>query len=390
MAKVMVASSMYPPNIIGGGEKSTQSLCYMLANLGHDVISVSFDVNESVERDHKVEVVRLEPSISYPYVASKNQGPLGKVLWRLREEYSSSLAKQIISLAKDKNVDIIITSTIEDVSTHLWRLASDLGIKVVHVLRSYYLMCWSGTMYRRQGNCPAQCVKCRMLNYIKRRNSKYPDAVVGIGKTVLDTHLKAGYFSGVRQYIIPNLCGSKVMDRKGFRNNSGYITIGYLGRLHHTKGVEDIIEAVWLSGKAQYLRILIGGDGDKLYIDELKAMAAKYGVNVSFLGLVDAGEFLQKIDVLTVPSKWREPFGRVVVESFFRGVPVIGASVGGIKDLIDKSSGWLYSSVDALASIYQDLTFDEISGMTFENINRFEEDAIASEWNRLFDDMGVI
>jgi glycosyltransferase involved in cell wall biosynthesis len=40
--------------------------------------------------------------------------------------------------------------------------------------------------------------------------------------------------------------------------------------------------------------------------------------------------------VLVVPSLFREPFGRVVIEAFAQGVPVIGARSGGIPG-IDRS-----------------------------------------------------
>jgi glycosyltransferase involved in cell wall biosynthesis len=56
---------------------------------------------------------------------------------------------------------------------------------------------------------------------------------------------------------------------------------------------------------------------------------------VRFLGHVKPQEFFSEIDVLVVPSLWNEPMGRVVVEAYGMGVPVLGARRGGIPELID-------------------------------------------------------
>ena len=52
-----------------------------------------------------------------------------------------------------------------------------------------------------------------------------------------------------------------------------------------------------------------------------------------------------QIGCLVVPSQWEEPFGRVVVESYGYGVPVIGSNCGGIPELIDDGvTGWIFKS----------------------------------------------
>jgi glycosyltransferase involved in cell wall biosynthesis len=43
-----------------------------------------------------------------------------------------------------------------------------------------------------------------------------------------------------------------------------------------------------------------------------------------------------------VPSIWNEPFGRVTVEAYSRGVPVVGANTGGIPEVIEPRSNLLF------------------------------------------------
>jgi len=44
---------------------------------------------------------------------------------------------------------------------------------------------------------------------------------------------------------------------------------------------------------------------------------------------------MANVDLTVVPSRWAEPFGRVIIESYQQGTPVIATSVGGIPELIE-------------------------------------------------------
>jgi glycosyltransferase involved in cell wall biosynthesis len=47
---------------------------------------------------------------------------------------------------------------------------------------------------------------------------------------------------------------------------------------------------------------------------------------------------------LVFPSEWYETFGRVAIEAFAKGTPVIAANIGAIAELIDNGrTGILYS-----------------------------------------------
>jgi len=67
---------------------------------------------------------------------------------------------------------------------------------------------------------------------------------------------------------------------------------------------------------------------------------------VRWHGVVKAEEFLPGLDLLVVPSLYHEPMGRVVVEAFAHGLPVIAARRGGIPELFHGECGWLYDPDD--------------------------------------------
>ena len=67
---------------------------------------------------------------------------------------------------------------------------------------------------------------------------------------------------------------------------------------------------------------------------ELKSRAAD---EVEWSGWVAPAPFFEAIDVLVVPSLWREPFGLVVVEAARAGIPVLIARQPGLIEAAEVS-----------------------------------------------------
>ena len=93
---------------------------------------------------------------------------------------------------------------------------------------------------------------------------------------------------------------------------------------------------------ADRYELAIAGEGPEAFTAELRRRAGD--LPVRFLGWTDPAAFLDGIDLLAVPSVWHEPFGRVTVEAFAHGVPVVGSPYGGTKELIRTGeTGFLFT-----------------------------------------------
>jgi glycosyltransferase involved in cell wall biosynthesis len=167
------------------------------------------------------------------------------------------------------------------------------------------------------------------------------------------------------------------------------VRFGYLGRLAPHKGVRDLLEAVRLLDVGGWT-LTVGGTGAQGY--EVQLRQRFEGGPVTFVGHTVADDFLRQIDVLIVPSRWDEPFGRVVVEAFARGVPVVGAAVGGIPELITpEETGWLFQpgNVRQLAAILQGIVGNwrqarRMGSIALAEANGYQQNAIASRYLRLY------
>ena len=68
----------------------------------------------------------------------------------------------------------------------------------------------------------------------------------------------------------------------------------------------------------------------------------------------DVPAILSRLDVLVLPSrttpKWKEQFGRVLIEGMAAGVPLVGSTVGGIPYMVrDGENGFLFPTGDSHA-----------------------------------------
>jgi glycosyltransferase involved in cell wall biosynthesis len=96
------------------------------------------------------------------------------------------------------------------------------------------------------------------------------------------------------------------------------------------------------------IELTFGGDGPARdsWTRRAQAISAKEGrVKTVFEGWLGP-ERIEKLqaasDLLVLPSLWPEPFGRVGLESGFRGLPAAAFAVGGIPDwLSDGVNGYL-------------------------------------------------
>lgn len=131
------------------------------------------------------------------------------------------------------------------------------------------------------------------------------------------------------------------------------LRVGFVGRLVAEKGVDVALKAL-ASLPTGSACLTVIGDGPQQ--SELRALATSLGVadRVTWRGAVDratTADAYRHLDVLLVPSRattrWREQFGRVVIEAAATGVPVIVTHSGELPHLVeDLGAGWVVEEDD--------------------------------------------
>jgi glycosyltransferase involved in cell wall biosynthesis len=224
----------------------------------------------------------------------------------------------------------------------VWQEVRARGIRLVHTLHDYYLLCPRVTMFTKGSNCTGQCVSCQALSVWKRIASRHVNVVIGISRFVLDAHLKRGLFPNAKSAVIYNSrvpTGQAVRQREEAPDTAP-VRFGFIGRIEAEKGIEVLLAA--LSGITAPWTLTVAGRAPKpRYLEDLRRRFPQ--PQIEYVGYVQPADFYPAIDILVVPSLWHEPLGVVAFEALGYGVPVIASKRGGLPEILEGSgAGWLF------------------------------------------------
>jgi glycosyltransferase involved in cell wall biosynthesis len=169
-------------------------------------------------------------------------------------------------------------------------------------------------------------------------------------KRLAETEL--GLSGGV---VVPNGLDMSFINRRSEPFDPLQSEIGHtpyvlaLSRIHPKKGFELLIEsfaALKKSGLFGSWRLIFAGDGDAGYVDQLKALARRRGLNrdILFVGWLEGDRkyaALKDASLLAMPS-YQENFGISLIEAMACGVPVLVSPHVNLAPEIEKASaGWV-------------------------------------------------
>ena len=129
-------------------------------------------------------------------------------------------------------------------------------------------------------------------------------------------------------------------------------TIGYFARICPEKGFHHAVDAflhLRRTPGAPRAKLRVSGwlgDNNRAYFNAQVKKLGAAGVTADFDYTdcpthADKVRFLQSIDVLTVPTSYREPKGLYVLEAWANGVPVVQPRHGAFPELIEATGGGL-------------------------------------------------
>jgi glycosyltransferase involved in cell wall biosynthesis len=230
---------------------------------------------------------------------------------------------------------------------------------VVMTLHNYRLECLPATLFR-DGNICEDCLGRTPWPGLLHRCYQGSFAASAALATSLVLHDRIGTFNGIglyiaisefvrRKHIEGGLRASRITVKPHFawpaerREGPGRFFL-FLGRLSSEKGVDALLHA-W---RRVSTKLLLVGDGPEAA--HLRTIAPS---NVEFRGTVEPNEvpsLLRQARALVVPSKHHEGAGKVVLEAYAAGVPVLASRVGALPETVrDGVTGLLLPPSDTKA-----------------------------------------
>lgn len=166
--------------------------------------------------------------------------------------------------------------------------------------------------------------------------------IVAVSQSVMENLM--GKQDCKKAQIIPNgvprdFCNRRPLAKDAFRRQFGIpssaLLIGALGNVRPVKGYDFLLES-FARIKDLDVVMAIAGGGD---LNSLSKLAVSLGIEkrVHLLQEIeDTRSFYNACDVICVSSR-SESFGRVAIEAYCAGVPVVTTDVGGLADIVKKN-----------------------------------------------------
>ena len=206
---------------------------------------------------------------------------------------------------------------------------------------------------------------------LERLAARWTDTIVTLTPREVEEHLErrigrveqyAVVPSGVPTAALRATAPSRAAARARLGLGPGAFVVVGVGRLVPIKGFDLLVAALpALLARVPAAHVVLVGDGEERAALEARAAALGVAGRLRITGAVgDVTGHLAAADVLAAPSR-NEGMGRVLVEAMALGLPVVGAAVGGIPDVIeDGGCGLVVPPEDpaALAEALVDLGVD--------------------------------
>jgi glycosyltransferase involved in cell wall biosynthesis len=302
------------------------------------------------EAGHHVEL--FAPDLGRPAGLDLISAGLGTI-------WSRQAGEHVVKLIEQSTPDLVHCHNLfPSLSPSVIR-ASTEDIPVVMTLHNYRLRCLSATLFRDGRVCEDCLGRTPWPGIVHRCYQESLAASVALASSLV-LHRVIGSFGRVRLFIAISefvrekhieggISPSQIIAKPHFvwpvqrRESPGEYFL-YLGRLAPEKGVDFLLGA-W---KHVAAKLLIAGDGPDS--TRLRGIAP---ANVEFRGTIEPDEvprLLRGARALLVPSTWYEGAGRVVLEAYAAGVPVLATRVGALPEVVrDGITGLLLPTNDTRA-----------------------------------------
>lgn len=322
--KILLVHNYYQQR--GGEDESFVAETELLRSHGHDVLTYTAH-NDAVSEMGSLQLA-------------------ADLLW------NRSVYKDLRALIRRERPALIhCNNTFPLLSPSVYYAARAEGLPVVQNLRNYRLYCSNGLFFRDGHVCEDCLGKLAPWSGVKHacyRDSRTASAAVA---AMLAAHRAAGTWASKvdvyvtltqfakEKFVEAGMSGENIVVKPNFLSpvpEVGTGTGGYalfVGRLSPEKGLGTLLAAWKRLGGGLGLKIV--GDGPSA---PAVAEAAAELEGVEWLGrqpLDRVYELMGEAHLLIFPSEWYETFGRVAMEAFAKGTPVIAADIGAIAELVE-------------------------------------------------------
>jgi len=340
--------------IKGGADRVYFNTVNLLEKNGHEVISFSTSHPDNLESRFS--------DFFVPYIEYRKNGFVSNILSAGRYIYNKSAYKILNSLLDVYKPDIAhLHLFYGDLSASILKSLRERKIPVVLSVHDYRLICPANSLL---DSCSNICERCRNKAYYQCLTNRclegnfFYSGVLALEGYVrkywidsldyIDRFIFVSSFAQQKHIEFDNRFSAKSSQLYNFTDVESYSPASekgdyflFFGRLVKEKGLTTLLNAV----KDLDVKLMIAGAGP--LEEEVINLSEKHR-NITFLGYQSGGklkELIRRATFIVVPSEWYENNPMTIIEAYSMGIPVIGARIGGIPEIvIDNKTGFLFES----------------------------------------------
>lgn len=357
--KILIISSIFPPNIFGGAEVAAHSLACLLVRRGHSVSVATLKEQDESEiwgemQPEGYRLYRVPSPRGYTLFArNKQKNPLKKLWWHFLDLFDPRNKTLMCKIIEAEQPDCVDVHNIIGFGFNVLKVIAKKGVPIKYFLHDFSLTCFHASMFCKGKNCTRQCTKCSVVGHFRQK------ALTGINKLGFIAPSPVPYnkmnalvpmLSSNQTEVLKNAPERVDFQKRPIEDKTVIVRLVYVGRLDPVKGIDFLLEVLDpLSVKYSFVLDILGSGPLEA---ELKA---RYG-NLpwcKFHGFVSSSmvsSYISSADIFCMPSQWAEVYGLGTALALQFGVPVVGSNIGGTSTLVrDEITGILLEPNDKSA-----------------------------------------
>jgi glycosyltransferase involved in cell wall biosynthesis len=356
--KLLILSAVFPPHVIGGAEICAFDIARTFAARHHDVSVMTLAEPDEAEvwnevTAHGFRLYRVRTPRAHTLFGHGKSAPLQRPFWHLQDNLDPRNRAVLARVLDDVQPDHVQIHVLSGIGFNALQELGERKLAVSYVLHDLGLACVKTTMFREGHGCERQCGSCRLLSTLKNRMVEAVPNIRFVSPSKANLATVSRFLPAVaaaKSRVIRNLPSETAPLVPRRRQNSKAVDILYAGRLHPTKGVDIMLEALQPLAPNYDFHVTVLGRSD-----DGGRLERTYGGLpwVTFKGFVEMDSVLAwmvRSDLVAVPSLWRENYSRTVIDALSLGTPVFGSDIGGIPEQVeDGFTGRLVAPGDVAA-----------------------------------------
>lgn len=380
-SKVIVANYRY--YITGGPEVYMFKFIANCNSIGFDAIPFSVKYSNNKETSYSKYFISNRGTDGVYY---KDIKKTPKSIFRTLQGafYNKEAAKKLNKLIDDENPKVLYAlQVINTLSPSIFKVAKKRGLKVIHRISDFNLMCPKSDFLLNENVCE-KCLKGNFKNGIINRcyhNSKIASMIRCYS---MYYHRRKRLYDYIDYFVTPTNFTRNKLIAAGFNekkivvvptfidytkivpNYENYDYLLFLGRMVPEKGAKFAVEAMKYLLDFPLLKLKITGTLSDANQD-IKDIIERNNLQdrIVFTGFVQGDELTDLISnsrAVLCPAIWYDNMPNTVLEAFSFGKTVIASNLGCFGELIDDGlTGYLFEPKNSkdLSSKIRNLMVDE-------------------------------